>query len=85
MLHLCLQVHPSVPDQSKMTAQAILAELDTLEGLTMQDWDYITSHGFYKSVVKLSKKKVAELAAAAVSEVPKAPKKKATKPVSQED
>jgi hypothetical protein len=85
VLHLCLQVHPSVPDQSKMTAQAILAELDTLEGLTMQDWDYITSHGFYKSVIKLSKKKVAELAAAAVSEAPKAPKKKNTKLVSQED
>jgi len=85
VLHLCLQVHPSVPDQSKMTAQAILAELDILEGLNMQDWDYITSHGYYKSVAKLGKKKVAELAAAAVVETPKSSKKKATKSVSSQE
>jgi hypothetical protein len=73
VLHLCLQVHPSLPEQSKMTAQAILAELDAIEGLTQQDWDYISSHGYYKSVIKLARKKVSELAAAVVlADKPKA-------------
>lgn len=62
VLHLCLQVHPSVPDQSKMSAQTLLAELDGLEQLTMLDWEYVQSHGFYKSVKNQAKKKISELA-----------------------
>lgn len=62
VLHLCLQVHPSVPDQSKMSAQTLLAELDGLESLSMLDWEYVQSHGFYKSVKNQAKKKISELA-----------------------
>lgn len=80
VLHLCLQVHPSVPDQSKMSAQTLLAELDGLESLTMLDWEYVQSHGFYKSVKNQAKKKISELAAdmGADDDVP-APKKPAKK------
>lgn len=66
VLNLCLQVHPSIPDQQKMTAQQMLAELDTMDSLAMLDWEYLQSHGYYKSVRNLARKKVAELASASV-------------------
>lgn len=77
VLHLCLQVHPSVPDQSKMSAQQLLADLDGITGLRLSDWEYVQSHGFYKSVKNLAKKMVAELAAADVDD--DAPPKKVFK------
>ena len=82
VLHLCLQVHPSVPDQSKMSAQQLLSELDSLNDMRITDWEYIQSHGFYKSVKNLAKKMVAELATSEVEEdeepvvAPKKPAKK---------
>lgn len=78
VLHLCLQVHPSVPDQSKMSAQQLLAELDGLGRLTLSDWEYIQSHGFYKSVKNQAKKMVAQLISSdGEEEAPKKPVKKA--------
>ena len=80
VLHLCLQVHPSVPDQSKMTAASFLNELDLIPNLTLMDWDYIQSHGsYYKSVKGLARKKIAELSADKsdieyAPELPSAPK-----------
>ncbi len=77
VLHLCLQVHPSVPDQSKMSAQQLLSELDGLGSLALTDWEYIQSHGFYKSVKNQAKKMVAQLATAELDEEPvKKPAKK---------
>lgn len=64
VLNLCLQVHQSVSDQSKMTAQQLLTELDSTNGLTLADWEYIQSHGYYKSVKNLARRKVAEMASA---------------------
>jgi hypothetical protein len=64
ILNLCLQVHPSIPDQQKMSAQQMLSELDTIDGLSMLDWEYLQSHGYYKSVRNLARKKIAEMAAA---------------------
>ncbi len=77
VLHLCLQVHPSVPDQSKMSAQQLLSELDGLGQLTLSDWEYIQSHGFYKSVKNQAKKMVAQLVSSEgeVEAPKKAPKK----------
>jgi len=92
VLHLCLQVHQSVPDQEKMSAQAFLAELDDIPdtSMTMSDWEYVQSHGYYKSVKATARKHIAELAASEdlgeedveVAPAPPAPKKKAKKPVS---
>lgn len=66
ILHLCLQVHPSVPDQAKMTAAQLLEELDLMTGLRMEDWEYVQSHGYYKSVKNAARRKIAELAAQSV-------------------
>ncbi len=78
VLHLCLQVHPSVPDQSKMSAQQLLSELDSINDMRITDWEYVQSHGFYKSVKNLAKKMVAELATSDMEdEAPKKPAKKA--------
>lgn len=79
VLNLCLQVHPNIPDQQKWSAQQVLAELDSLDGLNLMDWEYLQSHGYYKSVKNLARKKVSEMAAAAeaadLAETKKAAKK----------
>jgi hypothetical protein len=80
VLNLCLQVHPSLPDQQKMTAQTFLSELDNLQGLTYMDWSYIQAHSYYKSVRNVAKKMVADLAAQSEQDdepVAKKPAKKA--------
>lgn len=82
VLNLCLQVHPSVPDQQKMTAAQLLTELDAVNGMTLADWEYIQSHGYYKSVKNLARKKVAETASsqiAAEDELEEAPVKPSAK------
>lgn len=61
--NLCLQVHTSIPEAQKMTAAQMLSELDTISGLTLVDYEYIQSHGYYKSIKNLARKKIAELAA----------------------
>lgn len=63
VLNLCLQVHPQVPENQKMTAQHFISELDTINDMSFGDWEYIQSHGTYKSVKNLAKKKLAELSA----------------------
>jgi hypothetical protein len=66
ILNLCLQVSPQVPEQQKMTAPAMLNELQLMNDLTHDDWDYVTSHGYYKSVINYAKKQKAAAAAAIV-------------------
>jgi hypothetical protein len=78
VLNLCLQVNPALTDQQKMTAAQLLSELDVMGDLTLIDWEYVRSHGFYKSVKNLAKKKADELALAS-SEPEDAPKKPAPK------
>lgn len=79
ILNLCLQVHSSLDDQEKMSAQNFLAELDAIQDLTLMDWEYVMSNSFYKSTKNLAKKKVAELATRSVAddedEAPVKPKK----------
>jgi hypothetical protein len=82
VLNLCLQVSPQVPDQQKMTAVQLLTEIDNVGSLTLSDWEYIQSHGYYKSVKNHARKMVASLASneEADDEAPVAkPVKKATK------
>lgn len=61
VLNLCLQVHPSLSEQVRLSAQSFLTELESIGKLGLQDWEYIQGHGYYKSVKNLAKKKVAEL------------------------
>jgi hypothetical protein len=76
VLNLCLQVHPSLEDQVRLSAQSFMTELDAIGNLTLADWEYIQGHGYYKSVKNLAKKNVAELISAeSEEEVPKKPKK----------
>ena len=63
VLNLCLQVHSSIPEQQKMTATQLLNELDVIPNLRLIDYEYIQSHGHYKSVRNLARKKVAEFTA----------------------
>lgn len=58
ILNLCLQVHPSVPENQKMPASDVLAELDLLsDQLKFDDWEYVYSHGYYKSVKNFAKQR----------------------------
>src|SRR5271166_6267324 len=50
VLNLCLQVNPALDDQTKMSAQNFLSELDGVSDMRQIDWEYVQSHGFYKSV-----------------------------------
>lgn len=62
ILNLCLQVHASLEDQTRMPAQTFISELDNIPDLNMLDWEYVQSHGYYKSVKNLARKKIADLA-----------------------
>lgn len=79
VLNLCLQVHPKLDDQQKITAQQFMAELDSIDDLKLDDWAYIQSHGYYKSVKTLAKKKIADSISSESEEAPvkKVVKKKA--------
>jgi hypothetical protein len=79
VLHLCLQVHPSVPDQQKLSAQTMLGELDVLGDLTPADWMYVQTNGYYKSVKNLAKKQLAHLVEETEVVEKPAPVKKAKK------
>jgi hypothetical protein len=61
VLNLCLQVHPQVPEQQKMSAVQMLSEIESIPGLKIADYVYLQSFGYYKSIKKLAAKKVAEL------------------------
>jgi len=74
ILNLCLQVHPQVPDQEKMSAQTMIAEIAAIPSLKLLDWEYLNSHGFYKSVRNMAKQQIARLIEAD-SEVEKPTKK----------
>lgn len=62
VLHLCLQVHQTIPDQQKMSAQQLISEVESAGSLTLLDWEYLQSHGYYKSVKNLARKMIADLA-----------------------
>lgn len=89
VLHLCNQVSPAVPDQQKMSAAQLLQEIDLVSGLGLMDWEYIQSHGYYKTVKNFARRKVAEMASQndgveeAEVEAPKPVKKTAKKKTSQ--
>lgn len=84
VLNLCLQVHPNVPENQKMTAQDMLSELEVLSSsLKFDDWEYVVAHGYYKSVKKYAKQMKDSLAPAIDDEEDEKPAKKPKKATKQ--
>jgi hypothetical protein len=79
VLNLCLQVHPQVPDQEKMSAQTMIAEIEGIPDLKLVDWEYFLAHGFYKSVRNMAKQRIAKMIEAEAEEEKSATTKKAGK------
>lgn len=64
VLHLCNQVGAEVQEKDKMKAGDILEELEKVEPqLKLDDYEYLRSHGYWKSVKKWAQTKSASLAA----------------------
>jgi hypothetical protein len=62
VLHFCHQVNNQIPDAEKMKAHDLLNNLQTLEGeLKLDDYEYIRSHGHWKTVKTWAKTKAAAL------------------------
>lgn len=63
VLHLCNQVGPEVQEKDKMRAGDMLEELERVESqLKLDDYEYLRSHGYWKSVKKWAQSKAAALA-----------------------
>jgi hypothetical protein len=58
ILHLCHQVSPQITDKEKIPAQQLLDELKNLGDLKVDDYEYIRSHGWYKSVKNWAKQEI---------------------------
>jgi hypothetical protein len=81
VLHLCLQVHSSVPEPQKMSAQDMLNELEVLSSsLKFDDWEYVFSHGYYKSVKNYAKQERDKSAKVELDDTQTTKAKKPTKP-----
>ena len=61
ILHLCNQVKSEVPEEERMPARALLEELNSINGITIDDCEHIRAHGYYKSVKKWAKKEIERL------------------------
>lgn len=63
VLHLCNQVKSELSEQERMPASTLMQELKMLDGqLKIDDWEYIRAHGWYNTVKKLAKTRIAALA-----------------------
>lgn len=58
VLNMCLQVHPSVKESDRATAQNMIAEIESMGNLSMADWEYIQGHGYYKSIKNMAKEAI---------------------------
>jgi hypothetical protein len=55
VLHLCNQVKSEIPDEERMPASELLEALQDIPELSLDDYEYIRSHGYYKTVKKWAK------------------------------
>jgi len=62
VLHLCNQVKAELEDSERMAATELLEALQQIPDLSMDDYEHIRAHGFYKTVKKWAKNQVAILA-----------------------
>lgn len=63
VLHLCSEVSADVPENQKMSADALLTELRSLGELNPESLNHLLSFGFYKSVKTWASKQLQERAA----------------------
>lgn len=61
VLHLCNQVKSDIPEEERMPAKELLEALEDVPNLTLDDFEHIRSHGFYKTIKKWAKAKASEL------------------------
>jgi len=63
VLHLCQQVNTEIPDPDKMRAHVMLGELQSVErDLRVDDWEYVRSHGYWKTVKNYARDKISQMA-----------------------
>lgn len=63
--HLCAQVHPMLKNNQRMPVSELMSEISDLEDvLTLDDWEFLRSSGYYPTVKKFAEQKQAELARA---------------------
>lgn len=69
VLHLCHQVHHSVPISERMPEAELLRKVQQLDAtLTMDDWQYLEAHGYWPKVKKHARRRIAEIAQASGEE-----------------
>ena len=61
VLHLCNQVKSEIPEEERMPAKDLLESLQEIPVLTMDDYEHIRAHGFYKTVKKWAKQQMGSL------------------------
>jgi len=65
VLHLCNQVSAEVQESEKMRAGDMLEELEKVEPqLKLDDFEYLRSHSYWKTVKKWAQRKASEVASA---------------------
>jgi hypothetical protein len=61
ILHLCNQVKSEIPEEERMAAKDLLESIQEIPTLTMDDYEHIRAHGFYKTVKKWAKQQMGML------------------------
>jgi len=64
VLHLCNQVKSELEEAERMPASEFLESVQSIPSLTLDDLEYIRSHGYYKTVKKWAKTESSKLATA---------------------
>ena len=62
VLHLCNQVKAELDAEQRMASTELLEALQAIPDLTLDDYEHIRSHGYYKTVKKWAKNESAKLA-----------------------
>jgi len=65
VMHLCQQVNPQVPESARMPAASFFSALQTMQAnLQLADYQYIESHGTFRTVKKWARQKIADVSGA---------------------
>lgn len=61
ILHLCNQVKAEIEEHERMPAQELLEALQEVPNLSLDDYEHIRAHGYYKSVKKWARMEASRL------------------------
>lgn len=65
VLHLCQQVNPQIPVESRMPAADFFSALQTMQAnLRLEDYQHIESHGTYRTVKTWARQQIARMSTA---------------------